>query len=130
MTVFSNLRYLTGGTDRISEEELKEVVTELFEEGETLMPTIAEKWIEQGREEGLKAGRREAALDLLRRFLARRFGTELHQFDQQFQQLDLTAITHLSDAVFEAKTLAEVEAALAALAARPRDEETKATNRN
>jgi predicted transposase/invertase (TIGR01784 family) len=128
------LRYLTGGTDRISEEELKEVVTELFEEGETLMPTIAEKWIEQGREEGLaqglEKGRREAALDLLRRFLARRFGTKLDQFDQQLQQLDLAAITQLSDAAFEAKTLAEVEAALAALAARPPDEGTKATNGN
>jgi hypothetical protein len=52
---------------------------------------------------------------VLWRFLARRFGTALDQFDEQIAQLDLAAITQLSEAAFEADTLAEFEVKLAEL---------------
>ena len=90
------------------------------------MPTIAEQWLEEGRQEGLKEGLerglergreegREAALKLLRRFLARRFGTALDQFDERLKGLDLVAIDGLSEVAFEAESLADFEAALANL---------------
>ncbi len=50
------LRYLSGGTDKITEETLQKVVEEVFPEGGKLMATIAEKWLEQGMEQGLEQG--------------------------------------------------------------------------
>ncbi len=78
------------------------------------MPTIAEQWLEQGREEGLKEGR-EATLNLLRRYLATRFDLELTHFEADFATLDLAAIIKLSEIVFEVETLAEFEAVLVEL---------------
>ena len=51
------LRYLAAGTDRLGAQELMQAVARaLPEEGGTLMPTIAEQWIQRGREEGLLSG--------------------------------------------------------------------------
>jgi predicted transposase/invertase (TIGR01784 family) len=111
------LRYISRRTDNVSEETLKQVVVEIFSEGEELMPTLVEQWIERGRIEGREEGR-EAALNLLRRFLNHRFGTALDHFDPDFELLDLAAITHLSDTVFEVNTLAEFKAVLAELKAK------------
>jgi predicted transposase/invertase (TIGR01784 family) len=113
------LRYVAGGTEQLTEEELRQVVQEVLAEGERLMPTIAEQWIEQGRQEGLEQGLergRETALNLLRRFLVRRFEVALDRFDQELQGLTLEAIEQLSEAAFEAESLAEFEAALAQMA--------------
>lgn len=98
------------------------------------MPTLAEQWLaqgeaiglekglEKGREEGLEKGLeegREAALNILRRFVARRFGTALEHFDAELTSLDLVSITALSDVAFAAESLAEFEAALARLTSPP-----------
>jgi len=61
------LRYVTSSTDRVSRDELMTAVTlALKDEGDSLMPTIAEQWkqegIEQGREEGRDLGREEGKL--------------------------------------------------------------------
>ena len=82
------------------------------------MPTIAEQWLEEGRQEGLQEGLergREAALQMLRRFLAWRFEIALDQFDERLKELDLAALDHLSEVAFEAEGLADFEAALAKL---------------
>jgi predicted transposase/invertase (TIGR01784 family) len=118
------LRYVAGSNDQLSSEELVEAVREVLQEGEDLMPTIAEQWFKEGEvagfEKGKAAGReegREAALSLLRRVVAMRFGVELDHFNRAFETLSLEALTKLSDAAFEAKTLSEFEAVLAQLQA-------------
>jgi len=110
------LRYLAGSTDKISPDELRQAVTQVFAEGEDLMPTIAEQWIEQGLMEGLARGReegreegREAALIVLRRTLSNRFEVPLDYFDEILQSLDLAEITQLSEAAFETDSLADFE---------------------
>ncbi len=79
------------------------------------MPTLAQQWVEEGREKGREEGReegREAALSVLRRLLATRFGVSLDYFDEALQPLDLAAITALSEAAFEADSLATFESSL------------------
>jgi len=50
------LRYITNGSEKLTPEVLQETLQELFEGGGTaIMPTIAEIWIEQGRQEVLAA---------------------------------------------------------------------------
>ena len=61
------LRYIVSGTDRVTLEQLQPAVqTELTEQGQTTMPTIAEIWkqegIEIGRGEGVQIGRGEGEL--------------------------------------------------------------------
>jgi predicted transposase/invertase (TIGR01784 family) len=119
------LRYVMGSTDKISVEDLTQVVRQVLEEGESVMPTIAEQLLEQGRVEGLKEGlekgrqegQREEAINLLRRFLNRRFGAAVDNYDEALRSLDLTAVRQLSDIAFEVETLAEFETKLAELVA-------------
>jgi len=129
------LRYMAAGTDRLNETELKTIILKVIEEGDKLMPTLAEQWMQQGeaiglekgeaigrqkgREEGREEGR-EAALNVLRRFLATRFGVALDHFDAALQPFDLAALTALSEAAFEAENLAVFEAKLAELQPPPK----------
>jgi len=54
------LRYLTAGTDQLGAQELMQAVAQaLPEEGGTLMPTIAEQWIQEGERRGMQRGREE-----------------------------------------------------------------------
>jgi len=65
------LRYLTAGTDQLGAQELMQAVARaLPEEGGTLMPTIAEQWIE----EGIQRGREEGLMNGLALALELRFG--------------------------------------------------------
>jgi len=51
------LHYLSKGTDKIKEEDLKHALKEAFKDkGGDIMPTLAEKWMQQGMEQGLKQG--------------------------------------------------------------------------
>jgi predicted transposase/invertase (TIGR01784 family) len=82
------LRYLTKATDRITEDDLRTVMRDVFPEGEAMMGTIAEKWIEQGiqkglelgrqegLEQGLERGRRQGLLDGIELALELRFGAD------------------------------------------------------
>ena len=53
------LRYLTAGSDKIDQKDLNKAIETTFPEGGDLMPTIAQKWIEQGKKQGLEKGRQE-----------------------------------------------------------------------
>lgn len=117
------LRYMAAGTDKLSEEELRTIVLKVIEEGDELMPTLAEQWIQQGEALGLEKGR-EAALNVLRRFPATRFGVALDHFDAVLQPLDLAALTALSEAAFEVESLAEFEARLAEVQSPPQTGQT------
>jgi len=50
------LRYLTVGSDKITQEDLDKAIEQTFPEGGELMPTIAQKWMEQGEKRGLQKG--------------------------------------------------------------------------
>lgn len=61
------LTYIVTATDKMSAEDLHEVLVEVFpEEGDMIMNTIAERWIEQGMQQGLKQGRETGLHDGLR----------------------------------------------------------------
>lgn len=51
------LRYLSVSTEWVSEEDLRRAVEQTFiESGGTTVPTIAERWIEEGLQRGLQQG--------------------------------------------------------------------------
>ncbi len=82
-TVEVLLRYVVAATDRVEAEDIREALArELGPKGEAIMPTLAEKWIEegmakglqQGLQQGLVKGRLEAAREDVLDALEARFG--------------------------------------------------------
>jgi predicted transposase/invertase (TIGR01784 family) len=54
------LRYLSVAADQVTREELTAAYHEvLSDQGDNIMPTLAEQWIEEGKQEGLQQGLRE-----------------------------------------------------------------------
>ncbi len=103
------LRYLTSGTDKITKDDLNKLLRKVYTEGEKLMPTIAEQWVEQGKEIGEKKGERKA----LNRTLTVRFDVVLGEFDERFEPLDLKSLEQLNEVALTVQTLAEFKKALA-----------------
>ena len=68
------LKYLASGTDKVGAEELKKVVTEILEDqGENIMPTIAEQWIEQGIQQDIQQGKLQSVREGILENLEARF---------------------------------------------------------
>jgi len=60
------LTYVSRGTDRVDEEDVRCAVEEAFPIiGGDIMPTLAEKWIEQGVQQGLLQALRGALIEVL-----------------------------------------------------------------
>jgi hypothetical protein len=133
------LRYVSSGTDKVTKEILREEVQALFEQEEdTIMPTIAEMWMEEGRQQGEQIGWQKAQAEIeqkikiyeekiqaeverklkqvtiknIRQTLAIRFGTPLEQYTKQLHRLKLATLEQLNELAFTVATLAEFEAKL------------------
>lgn len=64
------LRYAASGSDKIREEDIESAVREVLrEKGGDIMPTVAEKWIEQGMRQGMQQGMQQGFLQALREAL-------------------------------------------------------------
>ncbi len=51
------LQYVSAATDRVGEEDLRQAVKEaLGPKGEGIMPTLAQRWLEEGMKKGLQQG--------------------------------------------------------------------------
>jgi predicted transposase/invertase (TIGR01784 family) len=61
------LTYLVRGTDRVDEEDMRRAMEEVLPlTGGEIMPTIAEKWIEQGVQQGVQQGIQQGILQTSR----------------------------------------------------------------
>jgi len=67
------LRYIGSATDKIEEKDIKKAIKQI-EKGADIMPTLAEKWIEQGRMEGRMEGMILDAQEMVIEALMERFG--------------------------------------------------------
>ena len=64
------LRYVVRATDRVSEEGLQKALEAVFPEtGGAIMPTLAEKWFQQGKQEGIQEGKQEGIQEGIQRGL-------------------------------------------------------------
>ena len=118
------LKYLTTGTGKLTAIELTNLLNEVFTEGEKLMPTIAQQWIEQGVKQGIQIGEKqgwtkgllegkyEAKVEALIQILTNRFKTKANKFEKQLAKLDLKTLDKLTNIAWSVETLAEFEAKL------------------
>ena len=61
------LRYLVASVDSKKTEVLKKEIEKTINAGESIMPTIAEKWVQEGIEKGIEKGKIEAAEKMISR---------------------------------------------------------------
>jgi predicted transposase/invertase (TIGR01784 family) len=57
------LYYITETVDKIQPEELNRLIQENLKSGADIMPTIAERWIQEGIEKGIEKGEHKAKLE-------------------------------------------------------------------
>ncbi|MGB0383789.1 MAG: Rpn family recombination-promoting nuclease/putative transposase [Ardenticatenaceae bacterium] len=99
------LRYLSRGTDKITQEELKQIVEKAFPKGEAIMATIADVWYQEGERKGKREGLQKGiGLGLELKF--GEGGLQLWPEVQQIQSLDILQSIHNS--LRTAKELSEV----------------------
>ncbi len=55
-------RYLVQGTDKLSRDDFKRAISGM-PEGETIMPTLAEQWFQEGEKKGLLEGEKRGLLE-------------------------------------------------------------------
>jgi hypothetical protein len=100
------LRYLAqvASTDRLSETDLRQAVTQALSGGGELMMTIAEQWEQQGIEKGIEKG--EARL--LQQLLTWRFGALPDWVETKLAQAESARLEAWAKRVLDAPTLEAV----------------------
>jgi len=68
------LRYLISAGSKLNKQDLKEVVTTAFPEGDVTMSTIAQQLIDEGFQKGIQQGIRQGVLDAIELGLELKFG--------------------------------------------------------
>jgi hypothetical protein len=82
------LRYSSTAAPQLEEDELRRAVMQALPEGERIMVTIAEKWVQQGLEQGER--------QVLVRLMRHRFGEAIAQ-QSEILLARTTALTQLED---------------------------------
>lgn len=75
------------------------------ERRDELMPTIAQQWVQQGRAEGMVAGRAEGKAEILLRQIRRRFGALPAELEARVRAADSDALDIISDRFIDARSL-------------------------
>lgn len=122
------LRYVSVGAKHVTPEHLREAVDQAFPEGDEIMATVAEQWVEQGMkrgwqqgmeqglERGLEQGRREGILANIEFALELKFGAEgTLLLPNIYKVSDLDVLRAVQQAVRTASSLDQVHAVLQSL---------------
>ncbi len=71
---------------------------------------IVTSWMREGIEQGLEQGKQSEALSLVTRQLTRRIGTITPELQQRIEQLQLTQLEDLAEALLYFSAVADLEA--------------------
>ena len=118
------LRYLSVSAERLTPDELQTAVEDVLkQQGDEMMPTIAQQWIEQGRQQGLEQGLEkglEKGTEILRQnvlsLLEIRLQIPPAQFKERLAKVDsLDTLSLLIRRAGTVDSMAEFEQALSTL---------------
>lgn len=102
------LVYLSAASPYLTEEEMQEALQEtLSRKGESIMPTLAEKWYQQGIEQG-RAEVREGVMRTLLGLLEHRFAPLDPELITQIETLTVDQLQSLSLSVLDAESISQV----------------------
>jgi len=96
------------------DEVIKKVYSEFPIEGENVMPTIADKFIQQGLEQGRKQGREEGLEEGLVKMIQKLVRSKFHDFPSSLQEKitsihDLSTLEKIMDLAIESESLAQFQ---------------------
>lgn len=98
-------RLLQAEIDRMetdTKEVIMQIVTSWMEEG-------LQQGLQEGKQQGLQEGKQEEALSLTRRLLSRRIGAISSETEVQLQQLSLSQLEDLAEALLDFSTANDLE---------------------
>jgi hypothetical protein len=103
------LRYVARAGQGVTRDDLRRVLsTTLPTEEETLMSTIAEQWIQEGKDQGRAEGVVRGQAQLLLRQLELRFGPVPEAYRARIDQADADTLLAWGERVVTAHSLADV----------------------
>lgn len=105
------INYIITATDKVDENEFQAMLTDVFRDAEDTMPTIAEKWFQQGEvkghTEGHTEGRTEGALSTIVHLLRVRFGSISDGVLNTLKRFDMDRLEQVVALGLNAKSLDE-----------------------
>lgn len=102
--LWAMISYITTASEHVDEGELHTTLASVFRESEEIMSTIAEKWREEGHNEGLKEGKEEGTRNTLRKLVQARFGSVSAEVISLIESCKLEQLDYMIDLALEAKT--------------------------
>ena len=103
------LRYVAAAGRHVSRDDIKRAVDDvLSDEGSDIMPTVAEQWIEEGKEQGLEQGRLQL-LQAVVGLLGMRFGTLPPELHEALAGLSMEQLMQVNISVLNFATVADVQ---------------------
>lgn len=105
------LRYAIYCNDHIDEQVIEDSL-DASNTREDLMPTLAQKWFDEGRlqgvQKGLQQGQHSGQVQLLRRLLLTRFGSIPASVDKRIKEATEAELQRFATSIFDATTPEEV----------------------
>jgi plasmid replication initiation protein len=87
------LRYFASASDRVGAAELREALDEAFpDQGEKIMSTLAERWIDEGKRQGLQQGSAATAREAVVEALEARFDVVPRSVLERIEETDDVAV--------------------------------------
>jgi predicted transposase/invertase (TIGR01784 family) len=109
------LYYLSEATERVSREDLQKALLRQGTQGENVMATIAQEFIQQGIEQGIEQGVEQGLEKSVRRVLQRRFGDMPEGINKQLASLTVSELEEMLDTAVLAPDLDTFAEALTAV---------------
>ena len=100
----SLLRYYVQGTQRIAEEDVRQLL-QTTATGDPVMQTFIDRYIEQGREQGREQGQQQGEARVLMRLIERKFGQPPERVRQRILEADSETLLNWSERILTADTL-------------------------
>lgn len=105
------LRYIISATDKITEQDIKNlIINTLPQGGDTIMPTLAEKWIEQGIQQGMEKGILQGLLEAIQLGLELKFGPKGLALYADISKIDdIAQLRSIKEAIVIAKHIEDIQ---------------------
>ena len=100
----SLLRYYVQGTRQVDEPTVCALL-QPHSDGDPIMQTFIERYIEQGKQLGLERGRQEGQATLLLRLIERKFGPPSEAVLERIASADQDMLLRWSDRILTAESL-------------------------
>lgn len=110
------MRYVLNAGQKLTKEDIEDIINKVektYPEGSEVVMTLAERFREEGKmqglEQGLKEGETKALVKTTIRLLTKKFGTLTEDARAKIEKLDAVTLEIIIDEILEYKSLEEVK---------------------